>query len=74
MIFALLCNQSTYLPVRRTFRRLDKISVSQSKINVGPVLRSRSEPVLFGRSRYEDVKAKTFVLLLFSLFLYEKEL
>ena len=40
-----------------------------------PVLRSRSEPVLFGRSRSrcEDVKAKTFFLLLFSLFLYEKE-
>ena len=39
--------------------------------------RSRSEPVLFGRnwsqSRCEDVKAKTFFLLLFSLFLYEKE-
>ena len=40
-----------------------------------PVLRSRSEPVLFGRSRSrcEDVKAKTFFVLLFSLFLYEKE-
>ena len=31
------------------------------------------EPVLFGRSRCEDVKAKTLFLLLFSLFLYEKE-
>ena len=37
--------------------------------------RSRSEPVLFGRSRSrcKDVKAKTCFLLLFSLFLYEKE-
>ena len=37
--------------------------------------RSRSGPVLFGRSRSrcEDVKAITFFLLLFSLFLYEKE-
>ena len=42
-----------------------------------PVLRrrSQSEPVLFGwsRSQCEDVKAKTPFLLLFSLFLYEKE-
>ena len=39
------------------------------------VLRSRSELVLFGRSRSrcKDVKAKTCFLLLFSLFLYEKE-
>ena len=36
---------------------------------------SVAEPVLFGRSRsrWEDVKAKTFFLLLLSLFLYEKE-
>ena len=42
---------------------------------MAPVLRSRSrsEPVLFGRSRCKDVKAKTCFLLLFSLFLYEKE-
>ena len=33
---------------------------------------SVAEPVLFGRSRCEDVKAKT-LLLLFSLFLYEME-
>ena len=31
------------------------------------------EPVLFGRSRCKDVKAKICFLLLFSLFLYEKE-
>ena len=32
------------------------------------------EPILFGRSRCEDVKAKTiFLLLHFSLFLNEKE-
>ena len=44
---------------------------------IRPVLRSRSrsEPVLFGwsRSRCKDVKAKTLFLLLFSLFLFEKE-
>ena len=31
------------------------------------------EPLLFGRSRWKDVKAKTCILLLFNLVLYEKE-
>ena len=38
-----------------------------------PDPQSWSEPVLCGWIRCEDVKAKTVFLLLFSLFLYEKE-